>query len=278
MKLSKRSWIGIPLVIVVGVLLGRLLGGGLERAFRNSTVRDSTVLSIAAPVANTWDAVRTAALRTYRTRIKDPGTIRDYLKSHTVRKLQIGAGANDPEGWLNSDIEPSSKEIYLDATGRYPFPDGSFQYVLSEHVIEHVPWEGGVAMLRECHRVLAPGGKVRTVTPNLTKFVQLVGGATGAVDRQFIDAKLRIHGWPVTPVPEVYILNREVRDWGHQFLYDPATLRKSLELAGFQRIKEYPVGEKTDPVFQEAELRTRYPGSDLWVINNWEAMAIEATR
>lgn len=216
--------------------------------------------------------------RTYRIRIKDPRTIRDYLKSHTVRKLQIGAGANDPEGWLNSDIEPSPKEIYLDATQRFPLPDGSFQYVFSEHVIEHVSWEGGVAMLRECHRVLAPGGKVRTVTPNLMKFVQLLGGTADAEDQQFIDAKLGFHGWPATPIPGAYILNREVRDWGHQFLYDRATLRKSLELAGFQDISEYPVGEKGDRVFKEAEFRTRHPGSRLWIINNWEAMAFEATR
>jgi len=29
-------------------------------------------------------------------------------------------------------------------------------------------------MLKECYRVLAPGGKLRVVTPNLTKFVQLL--------------------------------------------------------------------------------------------------------
>jgi len=263
MKVRKHSWILMPLAIVVGILLGRLGGDPLTR----------TVLSIANTADSKWGAVEAAAYG-----MKDRGTIRDYLKSHTVRKLQIGAGGNDAEGWLNSDIEPSSKEIYLDATRRFPFPDGSFQYVFSEHVIEHLSWEGGVAMLRECHRVLAPGGKVRTVTPNLTKFFQLLGGDADPTDQQFIDAKLRVHGWPVTPVPGAYILNLEVREWGHQFLYDSATLRKSLELAGFQQINEYLVGEKTDPVFKEAEFRTRHPGSDSWVVNNWEAMAIEATR
>ncbi len=265
MMVRKHSWILMPLAIVVGVFLGRF-------------VSSSAALIIATNADNTWDAVRAEALRTYRTRIKDPGVIRNYLKSNSVRKLQLGAGGNDPEGWLNSDIEPSSKEIYLDATQRYPFPDGSFQYVFSEHVIEHVSWEGGIAMLRECHRVLASGGKVRTVTPNLTKFVQLLGGPTNSADQQYIDAKFRFHGWPASPVPGAYILNREVRQWGHEFLYDAATLRKSLELAGFRQINVYPVGEKTDPVFQAAELRTRHPGSDVWVVNNWEAMAIEATR
>ena len=63
-----------------------------------------------------------------------------------------------------------------------------------------------------------------------------------------------------------------------QFLYDPATLRKSFELAGFTQITEYRVDEKTDPVFRQAEIRTRNEGSDLWLINSWESMAFEAVR
>jgi len=82
----------------------------------------------------------------------------------------------------------------------------------------------------------------------------------------------------MTPVPAAYIFNHQVRDWGHQFLYDSATLRKSFELAGFKQITEHRVAEKTDPVFQEAELRTRNPGSIPYVVNNWEAMAFEAVR
>jgi len=246
MKVKKNSWILMPVAAVVGVLLG--LSGYLS------------------PIRNTL----------YRFEARS--RIREYMKLHTVRKLQLGAGGNDPEGWLNSDIAPTPSEIYLDATCPYPIPDGSFQYVFSEHVIEHLTWEGGVAMLRECHRVLAPGGKIRTVTPNLRRFMQLVEKGIGPGDKQFIDAKLRIHLWPVTPIPAVYIFNGEAHEWGHQFLYDPETLRTALDLAGFQQIIQYPVAQKTDPVFREAERRARDPGSDLWLVNNWEAMAFEATR
>jgi predicted SAM-dependent methyltransferase len=218
------------------------------------------------------------AVQAYQTRITDPRTIREYFKSYSIRKLQLGAGGNDPTGWLNTDIEPTGKEVYLDATRRYPFPDGTFQYVFSEHLIEHVPWEAGVAMLKESYRVLARGGKVRIVTPNLTKFVQLLTHGADVEAQRFMTAKLRFHGWPDSPVAAAYIFNRQVRDWGHQFLYDATTLRKSLELAGFKQITEYRVREKTDPVFQEVESRTRQQGSDLWVVNNWEAMAFEAVR
>ena len=218
------------------------------------------------------------AFRSPRIRFGDPQTIDQYLRSRPVRKLQLGAGGNDPPGWLNTDITPSDKEVYLDATSRYPFPDGSFHYVFSEHMIEHVSWEAGVMMLRECYRVLAKGGKLRIVTPNLAKFIQLLDGNPDADAQRFIDTKLRFERGPITPIPGAYILNREVREYGHQFLYDPPTLRKTLELAGFKQIAQYEVTKDTDPVFREVELRTRHPIPDMRVINNWEAMAFEAVR
>lgn len=217
-----------------------------------------------------------AAGDAYRREIRDAKAIREYLESHPIRKLQLGAGGKDPAGWLNTDIAPRGEEIYLDATQRYPFPDGSFQYIFSEHMIQAVPWEGGLAMLKECFRVLAPGGKLRIVAANLAKFVQLLNPDADA--QRFIAAKLRLQGWRKTPVAGVYIFNLQMRDGGTQFLYDAPTLRKSLELAGFTQITEYPVNERTDPIFREAEVRIRNEGSDLWVVNSWESMAFEAVR
>jgi len=222
--------------------------------------------------------VRNIANSFYRREIRDPGVIRDYLESHSIRRLQLGAGGNDPTEWLNTDIFPTVEEVYVDATKPFPFPDGSFQYIFSEHMIQALPWEGGLAMLKECYRVLAPGGKLRVVSPNLAKFVQLLRENPDADEKRFMEAKMRFHGWPESPVTGAYIFNRQVRDWGHQFLYDPATLRKSFELAGFKQITEYRIDEKTDPVFRQVEIRTRNEGSDLWLINSWESMAFEAVR
>jgi len=145
-------------------------------------------------------------------------------------------------------------------------------------MIEHVPWEAGIAMLKECYRVLAIGGKIRIITPDLTKFIELLMRSNDPGFQTFIKLKQRLHGWPDTPINGVYVFNRQMRSFGHQFLYDSATLRKSLEIAGFKQISEHRAGEKTDPVFQEVERRTRNEGSDLWMENNWEAMAFEAVR
>ena len=80
--------------------------------------------------------VRNIANNSYRRGIKDPGVIREYLESQTIRKLHLGAGGNDPTEWLNTDIFPTGEEVHVDATKPFPFPDGSFQYIFSEHMIQ----------------------------------------------------------------------------------------------------------------------------------------------
>jgi predicted SAM-dependent methyltransferase len=214
----------------------------------------------------------------YYEKVRDPRIIRQYLETHSVRKLQLGAGSNNPEGWLNSDIKPEGSQIYVDATSPYPFPSGSFQYILAEHLIEHVPWESGLKMLKECFRILAPGGKIRIVTPDLAKYFYVLNNGNDPEIQRFIKANRNVFEWPETPVGPAYVFNKEMREWGHQFLYNAETLRRTLELAGFSAIRQLQIGERTDPVFENAELRTSGQPSDFWLINKIGAMAFEATK
>ncbi len=236
------------------------------------------ILAIAVVALGKLNSSRDELTVLYHQKISDPATIRDYFAAQPIRKLQLGAGSNYVKGWLNSDIEPKSGGIYLDASANYPFPDGSIQYIFAEHLIEHLPWEGGLKMLQECRRLLAPGGKIRIVTPNLTQFVRLVSGDLTAEDRKAAEATRRLFAWPETPVVPAYVFNKTMREWGHQFIYDPATLRKTFELAGFTEVKERRIGDQTDPVFKEVEFRTRAQGEDLWFTNSWGAMVFEAGR
>ena len=213
----------------------------------------------------------------YRQNIRDPGTIQKYLATEPVKKLQLGAGGNNAEGWLNSDIEPQDGQIYLDITTKYPFADGSFQYIFAEHVIEHVPWEGGLKMLRECFRVLGTRGKVRVETPDFMKFFYILTNKDDPEVKRFIAAGHYAFDWPDTPVGPAYAVNRSVRDWGHQFIYDADTLRRTFELAGFKNIRQVAMEEKTDPIFEKVKLRKELLG-DLWIIDQMAAMAFEATK
>ena len=198
-----------------------------------------------------------------------------YMRGHSIRKLQIGAGGYHPDGWLNTDIEPSAGEMFLDASKPFPIPDGSFDYVFAEHVIEHISYWDAPTTLGECHRILRPGGKIRIATPNLLKLVKLFQQDKSDEERNYIAGKTAVQHWPAGAVPETVILNLELRLFGHQFVYDPATLRDLLARAGFADIAEFRPGESDDPALSGLELRHK---SYVQPVNDYETMVFEAVR
>jgi len=214
----------------------------------------------------------------YQRKIVTPKIIDEYMRANKAPKLQIGAGSNNPAGWLNTDIEPTAQQAYVDASQHLPFADGSFYYVFGEHVIEHLTYDDGLAFFKEAHRILAPGGKIRMVTPNLMQYISLFNEPDpehSPRTSHFVARKLEAQDWTKTVDPAGMILNNQMRWFGHQFLYSPRMLRASMEQAGFTNIREYVAGESEDPVLKAADFG---PGTEYKDVNAFEAMALEATR
>lgn len=201
--------------------------------------------------------------------------IRDYLASTDVRKLQIGTGQFPLEGWLNTDIDPYEDVVFLDATQPFLLEDGSFRYVFSEHVIEHLTLEQGDVMLAESYRILEPGGRIRVSTPDLRRLVGLFEENPGDEALAYIPGKLAWHGWPQRGDAAAVILNLQLREFGHRFVYDEATLTDSLKRAGFDEIRRFPVAESEDPELAGIEKRH---GVGIAALNTYETMALEAVK
>jgi predicted SAM-dependent methyltransferase len=108
------------------------------------------------------------------------------------RLLNIGCGAAYHPEWLNLDAQPGSPAVMAhDARRALPIGDESLDAVYASHVLEHLAAEDGARLLRECHRVLAGGGILRIVVPDLEEIVRLylhclegaLGGDTDAAAR-----------------------------------------------------------------------------------------------
>ena len=194
-----------------------------------------------------------------------------YMGQPGPKALQIGAGANRHRGWLHTNhfpIRPWGRQsVFLDATARFPFACASFDYVFAEHMIEHVDYAGGAAMLREAFRVLKPGGRIRIATPDVRVFARLLGEDLSAEDRALLGYVCEAWNAPGEPVSGVAALNTQMHAWGHRFLYDEAALRGSIEKAGFTHIRRMRVGESADPFLAGIDNDARLPSGVLDAIS-----------
>jgi predicted SAM-dependent methyltransferase len=113
-------------------------------------------------------------------------------------RLHLGCGSTVVNGWVNIDKSPSARVpapvravlrrvgvlnadqanavfpegiVHADVRRGLAYADGTVGYVYSSHMIEHMARWQALALLRECHRVLRPGGVVRVVTPDLALLV-----------------------------------------------------------------------------------------------------------
>jgi len=85
-----------------------------------------------------------------------------------MKLLNIGCGDTFHPQWTNLDYSPlASGVIACDVRRGLMFPAARFAACYSSHVLEHLSPEEGAALLAEMHRVLAPGGVVRVVVPDL---------------------------------------------------------------------------------------------------------------
>lgn len=57
--------------------------------------------------------------------------------------------------------------LFLDASEKFPFDNDVFQFVFSEHLIEHLHFEDVINLLKKSYRTLKIGGVLRIATPDL---------------------------------------------------------------------------------------------------------------
>lgn len=150
---------------------------------------------------------------------------RSRIRPHD--KLHLACGRNIMPGWANVDLTGPLRVIKLDLTRPLPIDSNSMSVVYTEHFIEHIEHRHAQQLLRECHRVLKPGGVLRLSTPNLA--VLLEQYRAGRLD--FWADML----WE--PASPAHLLNEGLSLWGHRFVFDAAELESVLKAAGFSRIE-----------------------------------------
>ena len=146
------------------------------------------------------------------------------LISSDLAVLDVGAGAGivahmnfrgqarrvcgidlDPRVMENPNLD----EAKLADAGSIPYPDGTFDLVFADNVMEHLAEPA--AVFREIGRVLKPGGRLLFKTPNKNHYMPLIARITPHRFHQFVN---RLRGRAeIDTFPTLYRANspRDVR-------------------------------------------------------------------
>lgn len=91
------------------------------------------------------------------------------------RWLEIGPGNKRITGFETLNVVWDRHVDYVvDASGKLPFSDSTFDLVYASHVLEHIPWYQVQDVLTEWVRLLKPGGRIEIWVPDAYKICKLL--------------------------------------------------------------------------------------------------------
>jgi SAM-dependent methyltransferase len=212
-------------------------------------------------------------------------------------RVHLGCGLTTPSGWVNVDGSwnarlakhpilrhalhafhvtsadklkvPWNSDILIhDLRTPLPFHNASSSIVYSSHLLEHLYFEEGQRLIRETYRVLADGGIVRIIVPDLGSIVQeYLGGhpfgevSNGTENLCFADRlNQRLLMRSSTP-PSGNFFSRLYDSWmdfhTHKWMYDANSLKHHLELAGFVEVRQMALHESRIDGIEQIEDASR---------------------
>jgi len=136
-------------------------------------------------------------------------------------------------GWENWDEDRDVRPDVLRHVPPIDLADGTVEEVYAGHLLEHFAYDEGQALLRECHRVLVPGGRLGVVVPHTRLILShYLRGNNPACE---VPAG---RWWQMSDLDEVcgLFLYSTCQRSPHRWSYDVTTLHRALGAAGFVHV------------------------------------------
>jgi len=149
-------------------------------------------------------------------------------------RIDLGSGPVKRKGYIGIDLSPNA-DIQWDLRKGLPFNDNIISVIRSDHFFEHLELREIIALLKECHRVLKPGGILDFSVPHINPYID----AYLRKDYEFINEK-------ITDIPkgdeELYctcfdrIMWLLHRNGEHKSMFDKESIIDKVKLAGFSNV------------------------------------------
>jgi len=199
-------------------------------------------------------------------------------------QLHLGSGPYAEPGWINVDKSWSSRVsrnrplvrvlararllndqqratqwprevIRRDLSKPLEWEEGSARAVYSSHMVEHFERAEARRLLGECLRVLAPGGVLRLVLPDVHAGAREYLRQKAAGDEHAADEFVALFYESYGHLPRLQRLAFGFLHRPHQWMYDAESMRALLEEVGFTRIRERTFRQGACPDLETLEIR-----------------------
>ncbi|MBL19250.1 MAG: hypothetical protein CMC82_05420 [Flavobacteriaceae bacterium] len=163
------------------------------------------------------------------------------LERSEIVKLELGSGPKKgANGWTTVDIGPV--DISWDLRRGIPLPNNSVDRIYSSHLLEHIPYNQLIPLLRECHRVMKSNSEFSVCVPNFRLYVDAYKDGKLFKSREtwwqpgLIDTGSSIDQLNYA----AYMLDE------HKYMFDEENLINTLAKAGFSNVQLREFDEELD--------------------------------
>jgi predicted SAM-dependent methyltransferase len=190
-------------------------------------------------------------------------------------KLHLASGNNILKGWVNADLFRGNKQtVHFDLSKKFPYSNSTVEFIFHEHFLEHLDETDGYNFMKECFRVLKPGGCMRISIPNVEAFFEhlikyyhsdsfhsneLPGSAIKNSRNHCQAINYWFYGNGSTTVRHKFMspINKTVAcgNHAHKYYYDFRDLKEKLEKIGFRTVRRCDYHQSQFPELRGVEFR-----------------------
>jgi predicted SAM-dependent methyltransferase len=173
------------------------------------------------------------------------------IKNKKEIKLELGSGNKKGiNGWTTVDLYYS--DISWDLSKGIPLPDNCVSKIYSSHLLEHIPYNQIIILLKECRRILKAGGEFLVCVPNFKLWVDAyIEGKMFKERKMWWQPGLIDTGSAIDQLNYSAYMKDE-----HKYMFDEENLINTLKKAGFSNAQLRKFDENLD--LQERDYESIY--------------------